>query len=182
MVSLFILLLERVGLIILIAYLLLNISVFKQRLAYRRKWSTQGLLVLIFALFATISNFNGVEILPGQIISNASLTALSDEASLANTRTLTIGISGLIGGPIVGISVGVISGIIRFSQGGIDPQVYVFSSLLIGLVAGLYGQKFIKKESFPSPIQGGIMGAVVEMIQMACILLFSSSLPEAWQL
>lgn len=182
MVSLFILLLERVGLIILIAYLLLNISVFKQRLAYRRKWSTQGLLVLIFALFATISNFNGVEILPGQIISNASLTALSDEASLANTRTLTIGISGLVGGPIVGISVGVISGIIRFSQGGIDPQVYVFSSLLIGLVAGLYGQKFIKKESFPSPIQGGIMGAVVEMIQMACILLFSSSLPEAWQL
>ncbi|KFN90760.1 autolysis histidine kinase [Tetragenococcus muriaticus 3MR10-3] len=98
MISLFILLLERVGLIILLAYLLLNIPAFKQSLIHREKWTTQFLLILIFSLFATISNFNGIEILPGKIISNTPLLSLSEEASLVNTRTLTIGISGLIGG------------------------------------------------------------------------------------
>jgi len=182
MVSLFILLLERVGLIILIAYLLLNISSFKQRLTNRRRWSTQCLLVLIFGLFATLSNFSGIEISQGQILSSTSLWSLSEESSLVNTRALTIGISGMMGGPIVGVLVGVISGAIRFIQGGLDPLTYVVSSVLIGLVAGLYGQKFIKKESFPSPIKGGVMGIVGEMIQMACILLFSSSTADAWQL
>lgn len=182
MVSLFILLFERVGLIILIAYLLLNIPAFKQRLTQRGKWSTQFLFIFIFSLFASISNFNGIEILHGEIESNVSLFMLSPEASLVNTRTLTIGISGLIGGPFVGVSVGAISGIIRFSQGGIDPQVYIFSSLLIGAVSGLYGRKFIKKENFPTPVNGIVMGAIVEMIQMACILLLSRSFTDAYQL
>lgn len=182
MVSLFILLLERVGLIILIAYLLLNIPAFKQRLTHRGKGTTQVLLILIFSLFASISNFNGIEILHGEIVSNTSLFTLSPEASLVNTRAMTIGISGLIGGPTVGVAVGALSGAIRFSQGGIDPQVYIFSSLLIGLIAGLYGRKFIKKDQFPSPVQGGIMGITVEMIQMACILFLSTSMTDAYQL
>ncbi|GMG60360.1 sensor histidine kinase [Tetragenococcus halophilus] len=182
MFSLFILLFERVGLIILIAYLLLNMPSFKQKLTNRKKGSTQALLILIFGLFAIISNFSGIEIQNGEVSSNILLAKLSEQASSVNTRTLTIGISGITGGPIVGIAVGAISGIVRFYQGGIDPQVYVFSSLFIGLAAGLYGQKFIKKESFPLPAKGALMGAGVEMIQMACILLFSSSFTDAWQL
>lgn len=182
MISLFILLLERVGLIILLAYLLLNIPAFKQSLIHREKWTTQFLLILIFSLFATISNFNGIEILPGKIISNTPLLSLSEEASLVNTRTLTIGISGLIGGPVVGVLVGAISGITRFSLGGIDPQVYVFSSLFIGLVAGLYGLKFIKRANFPSPAKGIFIGAIVEGIQMTCILVLSQSFIDAFHL
>ncbi len=131
MFSLFILLFERVGLIILIAYLLLNMPSFKQRLTNRKKWSTQALLILIFGLFAIISNFSGIEIQNGEVSSNILLAKLSEQASSVNTRTLTIGISGITGGPIVGIAVGAISGIVRFYQGGIDPQVYVFSSLFI---------------------------------------------------
>lgn len=118
MFSLFILLFERVGLIILIAYLLLNMPSFKQRLTNRKKWSTQALLILIFGLFAIISNFSGIEIQNGEVSSNILLAKLSEQASSVNTRTLTIGISGITGGPIVGIAVGAISGIVRFYQGG----------------------------------------------------------------
>ncbi len=39
---------------------------------------------------------------------------------LANTRVLTIGVAGLVGGPFVGLFVGVISGIFRVYMGGAD--------------------------------------------------------------
>lgn len=182
MFSLFFLLLERVGFIILIAYLLLNISAFKHLLTTRGKWTTQLLFILIFGLFAIMSNFTGVEIQPGQVFFKDLLAPLSEGSSLANTRVLTIGVSGLIGGPIVGLGVGILSSIVRFLQGGVDPHIYVISSLLIGCVSGLYGQTFIKKESFPTPLQGAATGACVEIIQMACILLFSQSFSHAWSL
>lgn len=182
MFLLFILLLERVGFIILVAYLLLNIPAFKQRLTNRGRWTTQLLFILIFGFFATLSNFMGVEIQPGQVFFRNLLAPLGEGSSLANTRVLTIGVSGLIGGPVVGLSVGVISSIVRFLQGGIDPHIYVISSLLIGCVSGLYGRWFIQKDSFPTPLQGAATGAAVELIQMGCILLFSHSFIHAWEL
>lgn len=182
MFSLFFLLLERVGFIILIAYLLLNIPAFKQRLTNRGKWTTQLLFVLIFGLFATISNFTGVEIQAGQVFFRDLLAPLSEGSSLANTRVLTIGVAGLIGGPVVGLCVGILSSIVRFLQGGIDPHIYVISSLLIGCVSGMYGQTFIKRESFPTPLQGAKAGVSIEIIQMVCILLFSHSFSHAWEL
>ena len=39
------------------------------------------------------------------------------DASMANTRVLTIGVSGLIGGPWVAIIVGIISGLCRLYIG-----------------------------------------------------------------
>jgi two-component system sensor histidine kinase LytS len=182
MFLLFILLLERVGFIILVAYLLLNISAFKYLLTNRNRWKTRGLLILVFGVFAILSNSTGIEIYQGEVIFGELFSRLSEGSSLANTRVLTIGISGLIGGPVVGISVGAVSSIIRFMQGGIDPYIYVVSSLLIGCVSGVYGQTFIKKESFPSPLQGAVTGAGVEMIQMVCILILSSNVRDAVEL
>ena len=45
---------------------------------------------------------------------------LAPDASLANTRVLTIGVSGLIGGPFVAIAVAIISGLYRVYIGGAD--------------------------------------------------------------
>ena len=49
MFNLFILLLERVGLIIIIAYLLMNTSHFKTMMGEREKWRSQWQLLIIFA-------------------------------------------------------------------------------------------------------------------------------------
>ena len=74
----------------------------------REKMSSKVQLILIFGLFAIISNFTGIEIAKNQIVPNNLLTYLSSNASIANTRTLVIGVSGLVGGPIVGSAVGLI--------------------------------------------------------------------------
>lgn len=103
MLNLFILMLERVGLIILVAYILMNVQHFKTILTKRQLFSTKVQLIIVFSIFAIISNFTGVAISRDQVVSDQLLITLSADASLANTRALTIGVSGFIGGPVVGL-------------------------------------------------------------------------------
>ncbi len=121
MVDLFIMMVERLGLIILMAYILVQTRLFKRVFYRRRDLSTQLILVAIFAVFALMSNLNGVEVQAGSVVYRPILTKLAPASSMANTRALTIGISGIIGGPLVGVSVGGISGIVRYFQGGLGP-------------------------------------------------------------
>lgn len=180
--TLFILMLERVGLIIVLAYLLLSIPYFKKMLMKRGRWKSKLQLIIIFSVFAFISNFTGVEISRDLEVVNQLFTSLDTTSSLANTRVLTIGVSGLIGGTPVGLVVGLVSGIIRYLQGGSDPHIYFISSTLIGLLSGLFGNSSIKKNVFPKPSHGAFIGVLTEMVQMASILLLSSNSIQAWNL
>jgi len=177
--SLFVLMLERGGLIIILAYLLVNIPRFQNVLKERKRMSVKIRLVIVFGLFAVISNFTGVEIAENEIVIEQLFSQLSPESSLANTRVLTIGVSGIIGGPFVGFFVGLISGGIRFWQGGADPHTYVVSSLLIGLFSGFYGRKFIRKQTLPTIKEGALVGAVMEAVQMICIVALGSDFQES---
>lgn len=174
--------LERAGLIIILAYLLVNIPSFQNLVDERRQLDAKAGLILIFGIFAVISNFTGVEIQSSQVIIDQLFSPLSPESSLANTRVLTIGVSGIIGGPIVGVMVGLISALIRFGQGGADPYIYVVSSLLIGAFSGWYGQQFMQKKRWPDYKEGAAVGALMEVVQMACILTLGSDFGNSWEL
>lgn len=180
--TLFILMLERVGLIIVLAYLLLSIPYFKKVLVKRERWKSKLQLIFIFSVFAFISNFTGVEISQDLQVVNQLFTSLDPTSSLANTRVLTIGVSGMIGGTPVGLAVGLVSGVIRYLQGGSDPHIYFISSTLIGLLSGIFGNSFIKKNAFPKSSHGAFIGVLTEMVQMTSILLFSSNSVQAWNL
>lgn len=182
MFSLFIMMMERVGLIILLAYLLVNVTYFKTILLNRERLSSKLQLMAVFGLFAIISNFTGVELTANKIISTDFLTVLSDNASIANTRTLTIGVSGLIGGPFVGLGVGLLAGMHRVIQGGGTSLFYLFSSSFVGILSGLAGARFARKKQFPSPIQAAGIGALMELVQMLFVFLFSGTLLEGWLL
>nr|WP_161878308.1 sensor histidine kinase [Alkalibacterium sp. MB6] len=182
MLALFILMLERAGLIIILAYLLVNIPHFQNLLNHRQRMNAKVQLIIVFSLFAIISNFTGVEIFENDIIIEQLFSPLSPGSSLANTRVLTIGVSGLVGGPFVGVFVGGISAIIRYTQGGAEPYIYVVSSLLIGLLSGLFGKQFIRKNQFPNFKEGAIVGVLMEGVQMFSILLLGSQFQNALSL
>ena len=182
MFNLFIMMMERVGLIILLAYLLVNVRYFKTILLNREWLSSKFQLMAVFTLFAIISNFTGVEITENKIISTDFLTVLSDNASIANTRTLAIGVSGLIGGPFVGIGVGLIAGMHRVIQGGGTSLFYLFSSSLVGIFSGLVGAHFSRENQFPSPLQAAGIGALMELVQMLFVFIFSGTVAEGWLL
>ena len=77
MFNLFILMLERGGLIIILAYILMNIPYFKNLLGKRRKASTMVQLIIVFGVFAIISNFTGIEIRGNQIMIDQPFTDLA---------------------------------------------------------------------------------------------------------
>ncbi len=175
MFSLFILLLERVGLIIIVAYLLMNVPYFKKMMSERSNLSSQMQLLIVFGLFAAVSNFTGVEIRNNEILSSQIFSKISDDAVIANTRVLTISVAGLIGGPVVGIGVGIVSGITRYLIGGVDAYTYVISSALIGLTSGYFGYRAMTNNRYPNVLTGVILGAIMEVIQMICIIVFATN-------
>ncbi|WP_105993135.1 LytS/YhcK type 5TM receptor domain-containing protein [Staphylococcus simulans] len=182
MLNLFMLLLERVGLIIVLAYILMNFNYFKQLMHQRETWRAKWQLTLMFVIFALLSNVTGVVIRDSQILSGQLYTHLAPDTSLANTRVLTIGVSGLVGGPFVALIVGTISGIYRFYIGGANAFTYFISSLLIALVSGYVGRYYLKVRRYPPILIGIAIGATLEVIQMACILIFSEQTAHAWSL
>lgn len=173
MLSLTMLLLERVGLIIILAYVLMNIPYFKNLMNRRRTWKARWQLCIIFSLFALMSNLTGIVIDHQHSLSGSVYLRLDDDVSLANTRVLTIGVAGLVGGPFVGLFVGVISGIFRVYMGGADAQVYLISSIFIGIIAGYFGLQAQRRKRYPSIAKSAMIGIVMEMIQMLSILTFS---------
>lgn len=88
----------------------------------------------------------------------------------------------MIGGPFVGLFVGVLSGIFRVYIGGADAYTYLISSIVIGLVAGYFGQRAMKSKGYLSVKQSALIGASTEVIQMICILVFSSQKADALEL
>lgn len=137
---------ERAAIVILLAYILMNNDYLKHMLLNRRQRKSVIGLSLIFSAFAILSNITGVLISFDQLSFYPLFGQLTDEVVIANTRVLSIGVSGIVGGPLVGTMVGVLSGIFRYFQGGTDPHIYLISSILVGSIGGAFGHASIKSK------------------------------------
>ena len=58
-------------------------------------------------------------------------------------------------------------------MGGADAQVYLISSIFIGIIAGYFGLQAQRRKRYPSIAKSAMIGIVMEMIQMLSILTFS---------
>ena len=128
----------------------------------------------MFALFAITSNFTGIEIENGHIVSSNIYYQLNDDASMANTRVLTIGsVSGLIGGPRRNYS--------RHCIRVVTPLYWRCKCIHLSLFhlfhrtyIRFYGYRTMRRYTYPTVLMGAIIGALNEAIQMACILIFTT--------
>ncbi|MHA5155236.1 sensor histidine kinase [Oenococcus oeni] len=176
MITLFLLLMQRVGTILILAFLLVNVPFFRRLLPKPDQISTKFYLILIFAGFALFSNLIGVEITKNNnLVSTTFLTGLPSSDSIANTRTLVITVAGLIGGPVVGTITGLIAGVHRVFQGNGADSFYIFSSIIIGWISGMIGHSYSKRRTYPTAGVAAITGLGMEFIQMLFILVFSVS-------
>ena len=121
-----ILMIERVGFVIILAFLLVNIPAFR-RLMSSDRWIDKVQLTIIFAIFAILANSTGIEIDPSnQLHDKVFLTAISKDYSIVNARILTVSVAGIIGGPWVGGAVGLIAGLHRVMLGGMASQSWFY--------------------------------------------------------
>ncbi len=172
MLNLLILLSERLGIIMVLAFLLVNTRFFRALLE-KRTTKTKIWLTLIFSLFVVIANLTGVEITSSkEVVTPFIITGLPQSDSIANTRMVVITSASLTGGPIVGMLVGLVGGLHRVVFGGFSDYFYIISSVLIGYLIGVWGDKVKGDKLYPSTPWVALLAFSAEMIQMAFIFAF----------
>ena len=98
----------------------------------------------------------------------------------ANTRGVGIIVGGLIGGPIVGVGAGIISGIYRLWIGGINAQASALAAITEGLLAGLCAERF---RHLPLRwVYAMLLGFILETMHLCMLPAFSPSFERGYQL
>lgn len=165
-------LIERVGLILIIAFILTRIPGFKS-LIYREASSKMTLInILFFGIFGIISSTLGIVMTENGMITHNLIFSVEDNEMIISLSLVAIVIAGLLGGPAVGLGAGLIAGIHLFFLGGIGWLANLLINPLAGLLAGLTG-RFFSKERVISPIQALFIGIFPPILQMQLLLIIN---------
>lgn len=144
---------ERMSVAATFAFVLSQSAVFRRMIYRQGNLREQGTITLIFGLIGILGSYSGIPIAD----------------ALANSRVVGVMAAGLIGGPIMGISAGIIAGGHRYLLGGFTAFSCGVTSVCEGLLAGMV-HRYYPGKVIPWWIAlfAGIVG---EMMQMAIILL-----------
>ncbi|PLR83600.1 sensor histidine kinase [Bacillus sp. V33-4] len=169
MIELLPLMVERVGILVIVAFLLSRMKSFRQIIHNEPSISGKVILIAIFGTFGIISNYTGVEIESGAVSSHVWQADVDIDSAIANTRIMGVVIGGLLGGPVVGLGVGLIAGLHRLTLGGFTAVACSVSTIFAGYVTGLLSKRYrIQKNRAP---WGAVsIGILMECIQMGIIL------------
>ena len=118
-------------------------------------------LVAIFATLSIIGTYHGIPV----------------EDALANTRLVGTLIGGIMGGPWVGGTVGVISGMHRYLLGGFTAEVCGISAVIGGLMAGFARQRLgIHRLDWKA---GAVLALAGEFVQKSLVIAFAKPFEAA---
>lgn len=130
--NLLLVLLENSCVVAVFSYLLANSKSFHEVLDQKPSWKSILVLIIAFGLISIFGTISGIPVGGG---------------ALANIRDMGPLIGGLIGGPIIGIGAGLVSGIHRYYYGGFTALSCSISAVISGLLGGtiylLNRKKFI---------------------------------------
>ncbi len=162
-ISLFTDLVEKVCVIVVIAYLLTRLKYFTEVLDGKLTIRNQLILILIFGGISIYGSYSGVNIF----------------GAIANVRDLGPMVAGLVGGPIVGLGAGLIGGLHRLTMGGFTCIPCSLSTILAGIFAGII--YLVNKKRFIG-IWGAVLFAVLmESFHMVLALILASPFAQAME-
>lgn len=157
-------LINNLGYVTLIAFIISNISIFK-KMIHKDEFGKGDLIILsiIFSIFGIMGTYSGTEI----------------SGAIANTRIIGVMAGGLLGGPFVGIVAGIVAGIHRFvyNIGGITTIPCAIATVLAGLASAYL---YIKGTKYPKWFYGFVGGFVMQSIEMLLILILSKPYDQAF--
>lgn len=186
MVILLLTMLERLGIIVTVAFVMTRFRFIRQMIRSEQiSWQHQILAICFFGLFGIIGTYTGVTFNPLTADYDTWVNNLQDSEAIANSRVIGIIIAGLLGGYRIGISAGIIAGIHRMTLGGYTAVACGVSSIVAGIIAGFFHQKQKKLHlstaffagSFAEAIQMVIIVLIAKPFHMAIELVEEISLP-----
>ncbi len=159
-------LLQQMSVFLVIAYLFTKSPFFKSFHIHTLHRRQLLLLYFVFSIFSILGTYFGLPI----------------NDAIANTRAIGAVLAGIIGGPLLGVAVGLTAGLHRFYLGGFTAFSCGLSTTTEGLIGGLVHMYLVRRyqqHQLLSPVIAFLTTLVAEISQMLIILLFSKPFDDA---
>lgn len=170
--NLTLLLIERMGILLTLAFILTRIPLFRQLLDRELHMGTSIAFSLMFGLFGIAGTYAGVVVGESGYLPAFWIFQLSADEIIANSTLVGVVIGGLLGGPLVGLGAGIIAGFHVFQMGGFGAVPIGLSIPITGLLAG-YVARFFSQERVISPSKALFIGMFAPVIQMSLLLIMA---------
>ena len=149
-------LLEKICVILVIAYLITRTRFFHDILDKKFTRRNMILFILSFGFLSIFGSYSGIVV----------------DGAMGNVRDLGPMIAGLVGGPLAGIAVGLIGGLYRyFFIGGITTLPCSLATVFAGLFAGII--YLLNKGKFIGIWRAVIFAVAIESFHMILVLLIA---------
>lgn len=165
-------LVQRLGLLLISAFLVSRIPGFRSLLDREMDVKTTIVHSVIYGLFGIVGTISGVVFEDGEIVSNFIFSPVEDDQLLVSSSLVPIVIAGLLGGPAVGMGAGWIAGIHLFFLGGMGYLASCLVNILTGLLVGMTA-RFFAQERVISPLKALFIGIFPPILQMGLLLIFN---------
>ncbi len=172
---------EKVGIIVIAAFLLSYMKPFRQMIGHEHEMSKKIMFIALFGTFGIISNYTGIEIGNHAMPEGDWHAEIAPDNAIANTRIMGVAIGGLLGGPFVGLGVGLIAGLHRYFLGGFTAGACAIAAILAGVLSGFLGKRR-RKHGTITPWFALPICMALEAIQMGIILVTAKPFERAWEL
>lgn len=179
-VMLIIALIERLGIIVTVAFIMTRIPFFRKLIDQQstlNRFQRIG-VVLLFGMFGIIGTYTGLIIHPDSEQFSRWQLSLDHHEAIANSRVIGVVIAGLLGGWKMGIGSGLIAGIHRFTLGGFTAFACSISTIIAGVISGIFHKNTREKRFFSLKV-ALIVAMLAETVQMIIILLVSKPYAQA---
>ncbi len=181
MIELLLLLIERIGLIVTIAFVMTRSATFRNLIDHKPDRMTKLKLAILFGLFGIIGTYTGIAVAPEKTHTSlwiSDVIELDFDEAIANSRVVGVVIGGLLGGPAVGFMAGLIAAIHRMFLGGFTGLACGISTVTEGLIAGLIYYRTGTRR-IVSTRDAFMTGFVAETAQMIIILIVAKPFLQA---
>lgn len=176
MFELLITMMERLGIIVTIAFILTRFKFFREMIYQEElKGRQQILAIIFFGFFGIIGTYTGLSLNTESQQFNRWAADLSSDEAIANSRVIGAVLGGLLGGYKVGIGAGLIAGLHRFTLGGFTAIACGLATIIAGLISGM----FYRKNKHVKLELAFLIGVLAESIQMLVILLVARPFEKA---
>ncbi|SEQ90458.1 LytS/YhcK type 5TM receptor domain-containing protein [Piscibacillus halophilus] len=171
MIEVTVILFERIGILLLVAFMLTQIPGFRSLLDRDMAWDTILYHALVFGVMGILGAHTGVIMDRGTLMVESWLLNVGDNQVLIGFGIVVVMIAGLLGGPYVGLGSGLIVGVYMAFIGGGAWFANSLMNPLAGLITGWTGQ-FFSDERVIAPNKALFIGMFPPVLYMGLILIF----------
>lgn len=157
--------LERMAIITVFTYIIFQTNIIKYLVKDEYNRKDKIIMIVLFSMLSIFGTYFGIYI---------------TDQSIANSRPIGAIVAGYLGGPIIGVIVGTISGLHRYSLGGFTALSCAISTIAEGAIGGWF--RIIFKKKGLNPLIAGLAAVAAEIIQMIIILIFVKDINAALDL